>query len=140
MDIGTLPTRNARHYPDREALVFEARRFTWRQLNARINQAANALLGAGIRKGDKVALFLPNCLELVDLYWAIAKVGAVAVPLSPLLRGPGLATLIRDSDSVALVTCRDLAPEVERIRDQLAAIGSGRMIVTDLPGRPDFTD
>jgi long-chain acyl-CoA synthetase len=140
MDIGTLPTRNARHYRDREALAFEGRRFTWGELNARINQSANALLGLGLGKGDKIALLLPNALELVELYWAIAKIGAVAVPLSPLLRGPALASLVRDSDAVALVTCRDLAPSVESIRNELAAIDPSRMLVTDDPGRAGFAD
>ena len=140
MDIGTLPTRNARHYPDREALLFEGTRYSWRDLNSRINRTANALRGSGVTKGDKVALFLPNSLELVELYWAIAKVGAVAVPLSPLLRGAGLASLVRDSDAVALVTCRDLAGEIERIRGDLTVIGAGRLIVTDDPGRAGFVD
>ncbi len=140
MDIGTLPTRNARHYPDREALWFEGTRYTWRELNTRINRAANALLSAGVAKGDKVALLLPNGLELVELYWAIAKVGAVAVPLSPLLRGAGLASLLRDSDAMALVTCRDLASEVERIRAGLTAITPDRLVVTDDPSRAGFVD
>ena len=138
MDIGTLPGRNARHYPDAEALVFEGRRFTWRELDARINRTANALLGLGLGKGDKIALLLPNSLELVELYWAIAKIGAVAVPLSPLLRGPGLLALIRDSDSAALATCRDLAAEVDRIRPELTAIADSRLLVTDDPDRPGY--
>ncbi|MFN0179878.1 MAG: class I adenylate-forming enzyme family protein [Gemmatimonadales bacterium] len=140
MDIGTLPTRNALHHPDREALVFDGRRFTWRELNGRINQAANALRGLGLGKGDKVAFFLPNCLELVELYWAVAKVGAVAVPLSPLLRGAGLAALIRDSDALALVTCRALAAEIESIRERVTAITPARLLVTDDPGRAGFAD
>lgn len=140
MDIGTLPTRNARHYPDREALVFEDCRFTWRELNARINRVANVLLSLGLKKGDKVALLLPNTVELVELYWAIAKTGTVAVPLSPLLRGPGLASLIQDSDAVALITCRDLAPLVEGIRSELTAIPDDRLLLIDQAGRPGFGD
>jgi acyl-CoA synthetase (AMP-forming)/AMP-acid ligase II len=140
VDIGTLPTRNARHHASREALVFEDQRFTWRELNARINRSAHALLALGLRKGDKVALLLPNTIELVELYWAIAKTGTVAVPLSPLLRGPGLLSLIRDSDAVALITCRDLAGEVERIRPELTAIPDSRLMVIDQPGRPGFAD
>jgi acyl-CoA synthetase (AMP-forming)/AMP-acid ligase II len=133
MDIGTLPTRNARHFGDREALVFEDRRFTWRELNARINRAANALLGLGLVKGDKVALYLPNTVELVELYWAVAKTGMVAVPLSPLLRGPGLVSLINDSDARAIVTCRAHSEEVHRVRDELPAVEPGRVLVIDGP-------
>ncbi len=139
MDIGSLPTRNARHWPDRLALVFEDRRLTWRDLNARINQAANALRQAGVGRGDAVALLLPNSLELVELYWALAKLGAVAVPLSPLLRGPTLETLIRDSDAVALVTAHHLAPEVIRIRAGLGSIPGHRFYLID-GTEPGFAD
>ena len=138
MDVGTLPTRNARHFAAEEALVFEGQRLTWRGLNARINRAAHALLGLGLRKGDKVALLLPNSIELVELYWAIAKTGLVAVPLSPLLRGRGLISLLNDSDSVALVTSRDLAGEIDGIRAQLPAIPAGRFLVIDEPDRPGW--
>ena len=140
MNLGIFPARNARHHPDREALVFEGQRLTWRELDARINRSANALLGLGVTKGDKVALLLPNTIELVELYWAIAKIGAVAVPLSPLLRGPGLLSLLTDSDAIALVTSRGLAGEVERVRDQLTAISAERLLVVDEPGRPGFAD
>jgi len=140
MDIGTLPTRNARHYGDQEALVFEGQRFTWQQLNARINRVANALRGLGLVKGDKVALLLPNSIELVELYWAIAKCGLVAVPLSPLLRGPGLASLLTDSDSIALVTCGDLAGGIESIRAQLTAIPDTRLLLVDEAGPSGFAD
>ncbi|MCC7132806.1 MAG: AMP-binding protein [Gemmatimonadales bacterium] len=139
MDVGSLPTRNARHWPDRLALVFEDRRLSWRDLNARINRAANALRLAGVAKGDAVALLLPNTLELVELYWALAKLGAVAVPLSPLLRGPTLESLIRDSDAVALVTTRELAPEVVGIRAGLSSIPEHRLYLID-GSEPGFAD
>lgn len=138
MDIGTLPTRNARHYGDREALIFERTRLTWRALNAGINRAANGLLSLGLVKGDKVALLLPNGIELVELYWAIAKTGLVAVPLSPLLRGPGLVSLLNDSDAAALLTCAALADEVDAVRDQLGAIPRDRFLLVDGAGRPGF--
>jgi acyl-CoA synthetase (AMP-forming)/AMP-acid ligase II len=140
MNIGTLPTRNARHFADRAALIFEQRRFTWRELNAVINQTANGLLSSGLTKGDKVALLLPNSVELVALYWAIAKAGLVAVPLSPLLRGPGLVSLLNDSDSVALVTTASFAPEIEAIRADLPAISARRMLLVDGPIPSGFTD
>jgi acyl-CoA synthetase (AMP-forming)/AMP-acid ligase II len=65
---------------------------------------ANGFLKLGIKKGDKIATVLNNCFELLEVFWAAAKIGAVAVPLSPLLRGRGLSTLIADSDAVLVVT------------------------------------
>lgn len=69
----------------------------------RVNRTANALLGLGLGPGDKVATVLGNCLELLEVYAAAARTGMVVVPLSPLLRGPALKTLLDDSDTRALV-------------------------------------
>ncbi len=63
MDIATLLPRHARYRPNHLAVVFEDHRLTFRQLDARVNRVANALLAAGLAKGDKVATVLPNCLE-----------------------------------------------------------------------------
>ena len=62
--------------PDHLAVVFGDDRLTFRQFNARVNRLANALLAAGLAKGDKIATVLPNCLEQLDVYWAAAKTGS----------------------------------------------------------------
>jgi len=89
MSIGSLLPRHARYRPDHLAIVFEDQRLTFADFNRRVNRLANALLDLGIVKGDNIATILPNCLEQLDVYWAVAKIGAVIVPLSPLLRGAG---------------------------------------------------
>ena len=86
-NLGAILTRHARYRPDHLAVVCGERRLTYREFNRRVNRIANAMLQAGVRKGDHVATILPNCLELLEVYWAVAKTGAVVVPLSPLLRG-----------------------------------------------------
>jgi acyl-CoA synthetase (AMP-forming)/AMP-acid ligase II len=86
MDIGKLLGRHARYRPDHLAVVFEDDRLTFRQFNARVDRLANALLAAGLGKGDKLATILPNCLEQLDVYGAAAKTGIVVVPMSPLLQ------------------------------------------------------
>ncbi|MEN9933711.1 MAG: hypothetical protein RLZZ387_290 [Chloroflexota bacterium] len=135
MDISTLLTRHARYRPHHTAVVVGEVRLTWRAYNARVNRAANALLALGIRKGDKVATVLPNCLELLDIYWACAKIGAVAVPMSVLLRGPALATLLRDSDAACVVTSAAYAPTLDLVRADLPPAATGRLVVTgDVPG------
>jgi len=80
---------HARYRAGHTAIVFEDRRLSYHQLNESVNRLANAFLGAGIGKGDKVATLLHNSLELYEVYWACAAIGAVAVPLSLLLRGQG---------------------------------------------------
>lgn len=119
MTLGSILTRHALYRPDHLAVVFEDQRLTYHQFNARVNRLANALLANGIGKGDKIATILPNALELLDIYWAVAKIGAVVVPLSPLLRGKGLTTLLNDSDSVMIITTADFVEHLDPLRANL---------------------
>ena len=128
MEIGTLITRHALYRPDHLAVVFEATRLDHRAFNARVNRLANALLAAGLVKGDKVATVLPNCLELLLLYWAAAKTGIVAVPLSPLLLAPALAGLLRDSDSAMVIFDAGHAETMASLAGELPAIPPARFV------------
>ena len=103
MHIAGLITRHARYHPDRTAVVFQDQRLGWREFNRRVNRLAHALRGAGVEKGDRVATVLPNCIELLDVFWACAKLGAVAVPLSPLLAASGLQSLLQDAAPTVVV-------------------------------------
>ena len=138
MNIGTLLPRHARYRPDHLAVVFERHRLTFRQLNARVNRLANALLAAGLAKGDKLATVLPNCLEQLDAYCAAAKTGIVVVPMSPLLQESGLVTLLDNSDSRMVISNGAFADTLDRIRGKLPAIRAGRWVLTD-GARPGFT-
>ena len=129
MNIGALLSRHARYRPDRLALVVGGQRLTYQKLNAVVNRLANALLANGITKGEKIATVLPNCLELMTAYWAAAKTGIVIVPMSTLLQEGGLATLLRDSDSVAVLAEASFAQPLDRIRGDLPAIRADRFVL-----------
>src|SRR5665811_1929839 len=131
MNIGSLLSRNARFRRDRLALVFEEERLTWGQLEGRVNRLANVLLALGLGKGDKLALVLPNSMELFDAFLAAARLGIVVVPLSPLLRGSGLSVLLQDSDACAVITCFDMTSEIDSIRSQLTNIPPQRYLSID---------
>ena len=68
--------------PDRVAIVFEGNRYTFSQLNERVNRLANGLSGIGVKKGDRVALLQVNCNQCVEVYFALSKLGAIYVPLN----------------------------------------------------------
>jgi long-chain acyl-CoA synthetase len=132
MPLNTLLERHAAVKPGHLAVVFENERLTTAELDAHVNRLSNALFELGLRKGDKLAVFLDNCLELFALYHAAAKTGIVIVPLSPLLRGDGLANLVNDADSVAFVTSARLTPQVEEVRG-LLDVPSERYVLVDAP-------
>ncbi len=129
--LGILLPRHARYRPDHTAVIYEDQRLSFAQFNRRVNRLANALRDMGLRKGDKLATILPNCLELLEIYWAVAKIGVVVVPLSPLLRGQGLVRLLNDSDAVAVITNQDFSRILDPLRIELPYIRPQRYLLTD---------
>jgi acyl-CoA synthetase (AMP-forming)/AMP-acid ligase II len=137
-----LLSRHARYSPHRTAVVCAEARLTFSQFNAMVNRVANALLAAGIGKGDKIACVLPNGLEILQLYWAAAKIGAVVVPLSPLLTAVGLAALIDHSDAVMAFVGAAHSRDVDAIKSRLSKIGAARYVIAGAtqPGYRSFEE
>jgi long-chain acyl-CoA synthetase len=131
MNLGSLFSRHARYRPNHLAIVYGDQRLNWLEFNKSINRLANALIGMGIRKGDRVATLLPNCLELLEVYWAAAKTGAVVVPLSTLLLEQALKSLLNDSDAVLLISNSGFIRQIDAIKSELPAISEGRYVLTD---------
>lgn len=140
MNIGQIFSNHARYRPDHLAVVFKDQRLTHLEFNKSINRLANALLEIGVRKGDKIATILPNCLEQLEVYWAVAKIGAVVVPFSILLRGKALATLLRDSDAQTLITNSPFIEAINSIKPELPAIADDRYFLTDAGDIPGYRD
>ncbi len=134
MNIGALLPRHARYRPDHLALVVGDQRLTYQKLNAVVNRLANALRANGIAKGEKIATVLPNGLELMTAYWAAAKTGIVIVPMSTLLQEGGLANLLRDSDSVAVLAEASFAQTLDRIRGELPALRADGFVLVGCQG------
>ena len=117
-----LIDRHARYRGNRLAVVFDDQRLTWAQFNAAVNRLANALQARGIGKDDKVATALPNSMELLLVYWATVSVGAVLVPLSPLLKPQGLINLLNNADVCLVFLTPELMTELGADRDQIASV------------------
>jgi acyl-CoA synthetase (AMP-forming)/AMP-acid ligase II len=131
LELASLISRQARYRGAAPALTFGGTTHTYQQFAERVNRTANALAGLGIRRGDKVASLMGNCRELVELLFAAPSLGAVNVPLSPLLMGPGLRSLLADSQASALVTQVSMLPVIESIREELPTLLHRRIVVAD---------
>jgi len=138
VNIGSLLPRHARYRTDHLALVCGDMRLTFAELGGRVNRVANALLSLGLAKGDKVAVVMPNCIEVLEIYWAAIQVGLVLVPLSPLLRGPAFVTLLADSHTSAVITSHGLAAELDTIRGEMTAIREDRWIAIGTEPTPGY--
>jgi len=88
--------------PDRPALIFEEKTYTYSQLNERTNRLANALASLGIKKGDRVAMVQVNCNQCIETYFAAAKLGAIYVPLNFRSRAEELAFMLNSAGAVAI--------------------------------------
>ena len=111
-------------------MVFEDVRLNFHEFNAGVNRLANALSALGVKKGDKVATILPNCLPLLETYWAAAKLGVVVVPLSPLLRERALSSLIRDSDVETIIAGADIAAALLALKTDIPHVSDDHIILT----------
>lgn len=131
MNLGMLFTRHARYRPDHTAVVFGDRRLTYFQLNQSINQLANAMISLGLRKGSTIATVLPNCLELLETYWAAAKVGAVVVPMSTLLMEGALRSLLKDADAEMVITNTAFTNIIKKIRPDLPKLRPGCCLLVE---------
>lgn len=120
--LGEVLARWARETPDREALIFNDKRYTYSQFNERVNRLANGLMRLGIKKGDKVAVLFMNCMEIVECYFALAKIGGVVVPNNFRLTGRELTYQIDQSDSKALIFGEMFREVVDSIRPQLPKV------------------
>src|SRR5579872_5050941 len=78
-----LLTKSAKAYPDKTAVWARGRSITYRELDQQSNQVANLLQQRGIRKGDRVGLFFPKCVESIVSMLGVLKAGAVYVPIDP---------------------------------------------------------
>ena len=131
MPLNTLLDRHSTYRPDHPALVFNEQQVTWAELRSRVDSLIHQFRGEGLGVGDKVALILDNCLEVLEMYHAAAKAGFVVVPLSPMLRGTGLTTLVNDSDAVAVVTMRRMVEHLEPVRSDLVNVAGDRFFLVD---------
>jgi acyl-CoA synthetase (AMP-forming)/AMP-acid ligase II len=138
MELSSLLTHHARYRPQATAVVFDQQRLDYRHFKARVDRVAHLLLGLSVKKTERVATLLPNTLELLEIYWACARIGAVAVPLSPLLTGVGLSSLINDAGAVCLVTQRSLLPMVETVLPELPTLPPSHVLLID-GGQPPWS-
>jgi fatty-acyl-CoA synthase len=110
---------SALRYPQKVALVFMGKTWTYSQLQFEAEKIASALRKMGVQKGDRVVLDMQNCPQLVITHFAILRLDAVVVPVNPMNRTEELKHYILDPDTKVAVTTADLAPELAAASNSL---------------------
>lgn len=111
--IGELFDKAIKHFENHVAVKDINRGVTYAELGEEVNRFANALLQLGIQSGDRVALWEKNSIEYIVSDLAIAKIGAIRVPLNQFLSEPEVAYRIDDSDVTAVVSGAEFLPALQ---------------------------
>jgi long-chain acyl-CoA synthetase len=110
-NLAVMLYESALAHPERPAVLFNGTAMTYAQLEDAANRVADGLHAAGVRRGDTVALQLPNVPQFVIAHFAALKTGAAVVPMNVLLKGPEVAFHLANTGAKVLITWRAVAAE-----------------------------
>ncbi len=111
MHVGKVLSQTAKRNPQKTAVIFKDEEITFSQLELMASRLANKLRSCKVGSGDHVAIILPNSSQWVVSYFAVMKLGAVAVPFDFRLKGEEIVTMLTDA-AIKGVIASDLYPEV----------------------------
>jgi len=103
-NLAQILEKSSARFPEKVCLIFENTSFTYEELNNLVNKAGNAFLNLGIKTGDRVMISLLNCPEFVVSFFALAKIGAISVPMNYLLTKNEEQYILNDSEVSLIVT------------------------------------
>jgi len=106
----------ASKYPDHAAMVFKGRGITYREFDEAVNRFGAALQGLGVKKGDRVAIHLPNCPQFPIAFYATLRIGGIAVPCNPIYTAREMKHQLIDSSAEVILTLSSLLPVIRQIR------------------------
>ena len=109
------------------------RELTWQEFDLKANRFANLLLARGVKKGDKVAILLENCIEWLPIYFGVLKSGALAVPMNYRYTSEEIKYCLDLADCSVLVFGPEFTGRVEQIADRIPAVRHLFYVGTDLP-------
>ena len=112
MRMETVLLSHCRKFPDKEAFIFGERRVTYAEFGRRVTAIAKALIARGVKPGDRIVLYLPNCLEFAEGMFGTLAAGAIVIPVTTRLTLSELAYFCQDSDAKVVVCDPDRAAAV----------------------------
>ena len=109
-------------HPDKLALIFEDRQWSYAEFQREVDRLASGFLRLGIRRGDRIALVLPNCAEFLFAVFAVTRLGAVFVPLNPQYTAEEAEYVLHHSEASVIVTSAELLGLIDSARGRLPAL------------------
>jgi long-chain acyl-CoA synthetase len=116
----TLPAALKEKYPDHPAMIFKDNKISYREYVETTERFAAALQALGVKKGDRVAIHLPNCPQFLITYGAILAIGGIVVPCNPIYTAREMTHQLNDSGAEIIVTLSAMYPLIKQIRAKTA--------------------
>lgn len=120
--IGETLSVQAKKRPDAEAIVFGSTRINYASLHARSQAIEEQLNELGLSKSERVGVLYPNHPDFIPIFFAVVNIGAVVVPINPMLKSNEIAHILSDSGARAVIVHENLRAEVEGALGQLDAL------------------
>jgi len=123
LNMGQILEVHAKNYPGKLAVKdWHGKTLTYPELESRTNRLANALLNMELRKGDRVAVMLYNCIEFIEIYCAFAKIGVVGVPVSWRYIEKEVEYVVNNCDAKAIIVGEDFVDCINSVRSSFEKI------------------
>jgi len=139
-NLAQILDESSARLPDKICLIYEDTRLTYKELNELVNRSGNAFADLGVKKGDRVIVSLLNCPEFIVAFFALAKIGAISVPINYLLAESEEQYILKDSEADLIITDRAKLPNFRKM-----TAGTIPIVITDrresdklLPGTSSF--
>lgn len=129
MNIAYSLERHALLNGKNTAVRFRDTNNTYEQVNQNVDAYAHVLMDLGLNKGDRVAIWLPNCMEFIYTFYAALKIGAIAVPINHLFKSAESEYILKDSGAKVLFTTLDKIPLVKGSKSRLSELE--KILITD---------
>ena len=117
----TLPEaleETARKHPDYTTIIFKDTKITYEEFFDSVKRFAYALQGLGVKKGDRVAIHLPNCPQFMIAYAATLRIGGIAVTCNPVYTAREMEHQLNDSGAEVIITLSAMYPMIKQIREK----------------------
>lgn len=118
MIVGDIVRKQARSYPNKDAIIFEGERISWKTLNDRVNSLANAFSGLGIKKGDRIAILEYNCNQYPETLFACAKTGIILATVNYRFVPKEIYFVLNNSGATTLIIGKEFLKSLDEIRSE----------------------
>ena len=133
MNITELTANEIRDFGEHVSLVFEGQEFTNIELDKTARKLGNVLQKLGVKRGDRVIIQMPNCPEVFQSFWAVWRIGAVAVPMNYLIGEEESAYIYQDCGAETVISSAEFSKIIEACRAKAPAVKNVILIEEEVP-------